>query len=97
MAIGLPGASHAVAIQGSVSCGDWIGKRTPNGNVLGSYWTWVLGYLSGKAVESKLDVLRYQDSLSISIWMDGYCQANPLGNVAEGSDNLFMELSKRKD
>lgn len=97
MTIWLPNASYAVRISGSVSCEDWIGRRTPSENVMGTYLTWVLGYLSGRAVESNLDVLRYLDSRSISLWMDNYCLANPLSNAAEGSDNLFAELAKRKD
>lgn len=97
MAIGLPSVSHAVRIHGSVSCEDWLGRRTPNGNVLTAYSTWVLGYLSGRAVESNLDVLRYIDSRSVSLWMDNYCRDNPPSNAAEGGDNLFVELAKRKD
>jgi hypothetical protein len=93
----LPNVSHAITTQGAVSCGDWTGRRTPGGNVMASYSTWVLGYLSGRAVESKLDVLRYLDSRTIALWMDSYCQENPLSNTTEAGNSYFAELAKRSD
>jgi hypothetical protein len=31
----------------------------------------------------------------IFVWMDNYCRANPLKNVREGAQDLFIELQKK--
>jgi len=88
--------AQAIIIRGGVSCGTWVKERPEKqiGTALNQIW--LVGFLSGMANESEKDVLRSTDNNSIFLWMDNYCQANPLKQVSEGADLLFLELAKQK-
>ena len=81
------------AYFGATDCGKWISEKhaTDRG--------WLLGYMSGlnfmfKVSGGKTDPLNTVDSASqIFIWMDNYCQKNPLSKVTKGGNDLFIELT----
>ena len=85
---------------GSESCGRWLeGARSGPGRIWREQW--VLGYLTGynsaqangmfKSRQVYLD-----DEKSASAFMDRYCSANPLSNVAAGTMALVQELGGEK-
>ena len=86
------GSAEAATIRGVPSCAFWMQDREPGGR--SSYFNamWLVGYLSGAAVHSEEDILRNRDSEWIAAWMDNYCKANPLKNVADGGEKLFDDL-----
>jgi hypothetical protein len=86
-----PIRSHSV-VYGSgvgVSCGTWWAERRDV--VLHADATqWVLGFLSG--VSASGPVLKQSDHNAIELWIDNYCQANPLDKLATAAAKLVLVL-----
>lgn len=90
----LSGVASAVEIRGGPSCGKWLSDSDltfKHGNQM-----WLLGYLSGISLVLEKDSLKGTDNPSIFLWMDNFCKANPLKSVADGAQDLFLELVKQK-
>ena len=87
--------SSAVSVRGAPSCGTWV-KNRPNHD-----WSslvdqsWLLGYLSGVAVAGNQDFL-HTDNDSLFLWIDNYCQGNPLDHLFDAGDALAKELTRRR-
>jgi hypothetical protein len=80
---------------GDVDCGVWLNKkRMPDR-------AWVLGYLSGLNTMHELNgnsnnpLSKVNSAEQIYVWMDNYCQKNPLNTVGDGGFQLFIELMKK--
>jgi hypothetical protein len=74
-------------IQGGVglfSCGRWTSDRRQHNTTAYGEQQWVLGYLSAvaDASGSTLDPLRGVDFESVWAWIDSYCAAHPLEQIA---------------
>src|ERR1700682_4764160 len=85
----------AVIVQGPASCGQWVQNRGSDGMPDTHYKFWLLGYMSGMAVASRIDILKDIDASSIELWMDNYCMANPLNGIDDGGADLFRELERK--
>lgn len=86
-----------VTVRGASSCGLWVKNRETNSLERSSDLAWVLGFLSGISMGSTVNVFKdIRDSESLVLWMDNYCKANPLKDVAAGSVALVLELQKTK-
>lgn len=81
---------EAVTVRGVRSCGVWVKDRDISDK------NWLLGFLSGLAFMSDVDILKGVDNESIYLWMDKYCRANPLKDIADGSETLFEELKRTR-
>jgi hypothetical protein len=96
--LALPALAQAVAVRDSPSCGEWVKARVdvatpqPETQIVER---WLIGFLSGIAVGTRLDLLHGTDSASLYSWMDDYCRANPLRSVAEGTPALVAELRNK--
>jgi len=89
--------AKAIEIAAAVSCGDWVKERKIDSSIYQMLnRRWILGYLSGLALESGKDILKGTGSESIFLWIDNYCQANPLKDSDEAGSALFRELVKQK-
>ncbi len=89
-------AAGGVMVKGYPTCGAWIQTRSPDGKPAHDATIWVLGFLSGVAWESNQDIIDSVDPASIDVWMDNYCHAHPLNNVANGVASLAKELQAKK-
>lgn len=92
------GASNGQELEtrGSRSCGTWVDLRKENSSVTKASEAWLVGYLSGIVAATGKDALRGTDNSSLFLWMDNYCRSNPLSQLFEGGDKLFIELAKKK-
>ena len=90
------GASAAVTTLGVQSCGDWIQERSKSDAIRGDE-IWLVGYMTGVAIGTGKDFIAGTDALSIFIWMDNYCRANPLKDISRGGIELYFELKKQKN
>jgi hypothetical protein len=88
--------AEAVHIRGVRSCGIWVTETQENGWPIVATRSWLIGYLSGKVSESGRDVMRGADNASFFLWVDNYCNANPLKDIADAGDALLSELSKNR-
>ena len=82
---------------GSTDCGQWM-KRTNSAMSNNAAESWLAGYMSGLNTmywveNKKSDPLNKVNSLDqMVLWMDNYCNKNPLNRVSQGGFDLFVEL-----
>ncbi len=85
---------------GSRDCGQWI-KRTDSATTKNAVESWFAGYMSGinmmyVTYSKREDALNKVDSLDqMILWMDNYCNKNPLNRASTGALELFLELAKK--
>lgn len=86
------------AFPGADSCGDWTLNRENRGRRTQALEGWVLGYVSGYNFyrDPTGDVAPDVTAIALLAWVDGYCKANPLDNLAEVSLKLIDELTHRQ-
>jgi len=85
---------------GTRDCGQWM-KRTDSVGIKNASETWLIGYMSGLSTmywigvekNNKHDPLKKVNSAEqMFLWMDNYCNKNPLNIVSQGGVDLFTEL-----
>ena len=85
-------ATEKVATFGMHDCGQWFSNKLTSS-------AWLLGYLSGlnSVVGTKNNdhLNKLNSSDQAYLWMDKYCQSNPLSNVQTGGNRLYEELMKK--
>ncbi len=86
-------SASALTIRGARSCGDWVQGRTADRNTHAE--AWLVGYLSGRAVASGVDLLKGTDNPSLFLWMDNFCRAQPLKDIEDGASELVPELTRK--
>jgi hypothetical protein len=95
-AIGISNSVYADTNAVRPSCATWVKDRAepnqPTGPAIADE-KWLIGYLSGAASYSGIDVLKHADTESIYSWMDKYCKENPTNNIGQGGSKLFLELT----
>ncbi len=87
------GVAQGVTIFGRPDCGVWLSKQRETDKA------WLLGYVSGISMSEMGRLSGQSDPLGkissaeqIYIWMNNYCQKNPLKNVGDGVFSLYLEL-----
>ena len=88
------GFPHVVG-QGTHSCTTWVHdrlaeRRKPSLHVttlLAQEQAWVLGFLSGVAIETEgvSDPLKGMAEEGIWSWIDGHCRDHPLENIVDAA------------
>jgi len=84
---------------GTRDCGRWV-KRIDSSQTKLAAEGWLAGYMSGMnlvgVANGNKDVLEKVNSLDqINLWMDNYCNNNPLNSASDGAIILFLELSRK--
>ncbi|WP_176481650.1 hypothetical protein [Pseudomonas sp. HAR-UPW-AIA-41] len=89
--------SNAAPIKGAGagSCGEWVEERREN--TYHATLHWIQGFLSAynAYVYSGTNpdgVFGGADYKAIAVWMDNYCQKNPLSTPYTGAELLIKEL-----
>ncbi len=79
---------------GAESCGDWVLHAKSDGSAIHvSEKSWVLGFISGAWFGGF--TLVQTDLPAMNLWMDNYCTAHPLDNVATAAGMLAVELHRK--
>lgn len=94
--------SFGSQIYGAADCGMWLRAKAEPESRRG-HELWLAGYLSGMNIMHDKAKLRPTDPLGrigsmnqAFVWMDNYCQANPLKWVTQGANNLWDEIAAGK-
>ena len=81
---------------GIPDCGQWISRKNSTDR------TWILGYMTGLSVMTTVANTKQGDWLNkvnsaeqIFLFVDNYCQKNPLKTVENAGYALFSELIKK--
>lgn len=102
-AVGTMAPAHAqsghymVVGIGISSCGHWTEVRKlgadswPAMNIA----SWVAGYVTAINRVKAGSIVGRADVEAIDAWIDNYCAAHPLDDVAKATDMLVVELKKR--
>ena len=72
------------------SCGEWVSERKA-----GSWHSkgqWMLGVISAVGYYD-IYSLKQTDSQAFAVWMDNYCQKNPINQFSDGVYALVKELT----
>jgi hypothetical protein len=84
-------------LGGTWSCGQWVTARRYHRSL--SMEGWVIGYLSGLNfafdASGYNDILANLDPPSAYLWIDTWCNAHPLDDVATAANHLADETSER--
>jgi hypothetical protein len=82
--------ANSKSTWGSPDCAQWFKKDLHKK-------TWLLGFLTGMNMHKRIDYLDKLNSAEQAyLWMDNYCQKNPLSGVAQGGEALYIELMNEK-
>ncbi|MDP1673023.1 MAG: hypothetical protein Q8L65_07885 [Burkholderiales bacterium] len=91
--------SWAITATGPTNCGGWVKDRKEGKGLAWQREAWLAGYLSGLAIGTGIEFWNKGGNLlspeSVFLWMDNYCQANPLKNTFDGGLDLFHEHTKK--
>ena len=80
---------------GNTSCGTWITNRRTDPGTARFEFSWLQGYITGlNAGLPSTDSNYGQVGASIDVdaakvWVDNYCQAHPLNNLADAATELY--------
>ena len=85
---------------GASSCGEWVEERKQDNKGFLITLSWIQGFISAYNAyiysgKNPNGVFGSADSKAIMVWMDNYCQQNPLSNPYEGVRILIRELEPR--
>lgn len=89
-------AAQTVTARGARSCALWNENRVDErgGHLLGAqfYQTWLVGYLSGMAAGTGVDLLGGLPNAPLFQRVDRYCAENPGANLAQAGATVAREL-----
>ena len=82
--------------QGANSCWAWTRSHRAKAATQDLYTQWVAGFVSGLNWNTDdPDILTEMDFDGLMAWVDNYCKATPLANVATGAALLVHVLRER--
>ena len=81
---------------GDITCVDWAESRKQRDLSQMRVVAWYFGYLSGYLAGKGPEILAGVDGMSITTWMDKYCDRNPLDMVSKGGSEFAGALGERQ-
>jgi len=80
--------------QGTMSCGNWVKDRKEDSWNHIVDMSWISGYITAYNMQTPdvHNILGSTDLESVYLWIDKYCQENPLSKLAVGMEILTAEL-----
>ena len=84
--------------SGAASCVTWNGDRQRNESRSQLNQAWVLGFVTAynQYKPSPQDPMsKPADSKSLMVWVDNYCDANPLKDIFDAAKALIEDLEGR--
>jgi hypothetical protein len=83
---------------GSASCVTWNGDRRRNESHSQLNQSWVLGFVTAYNLyrpASQDGSPRPMDSRAMMVWIDNYCDANPLKDIFDAAQALVEDMEGR--
>jgi hypothetical protein len=83
------------ALFGAFDCGQWVNSKTDLRKA------WVLGFMSGMSMATSVNKLdgdwlnKVNSSDQIFLFIDNYCQKNPLRKIETAGVVLYIELTSK--
>jgi len=89
--------TYSVRGDGGISCATWTQERKDDGYPALMASDWVLGYLTAydRYASKNGDLGGGVDNNAVAAWVDTYCAAHPLDNLATAAGHLIDALGTR--
>ena len=85
-----PAWGQTVTVFGRPDCGVWLSKQREVDKA------WLLGYVSSTSTSQQFGkgdpFGKISSAEQIFVWMNNYCQKNPLKDLSDGALALYIEL-----
>jgi hypothetical protein len=89
-------AGQTIRVETAEDCGEWVKARKLKRS--SPHEARLIGFLDGMAVGRMIEIWKAQGSPmskeQVYVWMDRYCQANPLSRIVIGAEELANERTK---
>jgi len=81
-------------VQGTISCGHWVEHSKKGSWEEVADTNWIVGYITAynRQTPDVFNIMGDTDKASVYLWMDKYCQENPLNNLVDGMELLTYKL-----
>jgi len=91
-------ARSQVWLEGDSDCGEWVTARKENRSMALEHFA--LGFLNGLSSGTQYEFWRATGAktsrVAVYLWIDNYCQSNPLDPLVTAVIKLFDERSGRR-
>jgi len=89
-------SAEGVTVRGSPGCQEYLDAKARN-NVQEAVkdLSWLLGYMSGLAVATQVNILGKDDGEGMLTWVDAYCQTYPARYLSNAGDLYYRFLKER--
>jgi hypothetical protein len=91
-------SAQGVTVRGSGTCQAYLDAKARN-NVQDAVkdLTWLLGYMSGLAVATHVNILGPDDNADLMLtWVDAYCKRYPAKYLSDAGDLYYRFLTEQK-
>ena len=90
-----PANAQGIIVEGRLDCGEWAAARIRGKSI--PYEHYLIGLLNGLALGHQVEFWHAAPSPisreAVYLWMDGYCQQNPLGQFVTGAVALYLRTA----
>jgi hypothetical protein len=93
--LGMQASAQGITVRGSGTCQAYLEAVSNSVPEAVKELTWLLGYLSGLAVATDVNVLGHDDAEGMVRWVYTYCQAHPAKYVSDAGDMYYKFLKER--
>ncbi len=89
-------SAQNVTVRGSGTCQAYLDAKRNSVQEAVKDLTWLLGYMSGLAVATQVDVLGKGDNADFMLnWVDTYCQLYPAKYLSDAGDLYYRFLKEQ--
>ncbi|MBM6448028.1 MULTISPECIES: hypothetical protein [Pseudomonas] len=84
---------------GALGCGKFVAatdeKRAGYPQSLNLFMAWLSGFVSYSSLMSEIEYFKGTDSISVQLWLENYCRANPLEPFNTAALALLLERTPK--
>jgi hypothetical protein len=88
-------SAEDVTVRGSQTCQAYLDAKRNSVQEAVKDLTWLLGYMSGLAVGTHVNILGNDNADSMLKWLDIYCQAYPAKYLSDAGDLYYRFLKEQ--
>lgn len=95
-AAAMQASAQDVTVRGAPTCQEYMAAKRTSVEEAISDLKWLLGYMSGLAVATHVDILSKPDNgQSMLTWVDTYCPRYPARSLSDAGDLYFRFLKEQ--
>jgi hypothetical protein len=87
--------AEEISVRGARSCQAYMDAKRNSVPQAVSDLRWLLGYLSGLAVATHVDILGKDNADAMLDWVNAYCELHPANYLSEAGDLYYRFLKEQ--